>query len=205
MIIPGSSQAVHVLALATANLGKIKEFEALLGPLHWHLQNLKQTGLSLPAEETSKDGATLESNATLKAEHVSRALNCWALADDSGLFVEALPQVLGVDTATYGGTAKLLAAMKNVVNRQAELRCVLALARPNQPTLLFKGVDHGSIATDAEGTAGLTYDPVFIQDGETLTNAQRIELLGLAQVKGAGHRGRAIQAFLNWALQNSRS
>jgi XTP/dITP diphosphohydrolase len=193
------------LVLATGNLHKIQEFQELLAPLDWNITSAKTLGLQLPTEPAGADGATLNSNAALKAEFICEKTSSWALADDSGLFVKALPHDLGVDTATYGGVALLLAALANQGRRQACFRCVLALARPNAPTLYFTGEDHGTISHQALGTAGLTYDPVFIQEGHTLTNSERIANAGLAAVKGQGHRGKAVQTLMAWAQQNRHS
>lgn len=193
------------LLLATGNPHKVDEFQELLAPLGWSITAAKAQGLQLPPEPTAAEGATLPSNAALKAEFICKKTNSWALADDSGLFVAALPNDLGIDTATFGGVEKLLAAMTQETNREACFKCVLALARPNLPTLLFTGEDTGAISVKALGTAGLTYDPVFIQDGHTFTNSERIEREGLVVVKGQGHRGKAVQALIAWAKQNGHS
>jgi XTP/dITP diphosphohydrolase len=193
------------LVLATGNPKKVQEFHELLTPLGWGLTSAKAIGLQLPTEPTGAEGATLSSNAALKAEFICKKTNSWALADDSGLFVAALPHNLGVDTATYGGIEILLTALANQDNRQACFRCVLALARPNAPTLFFTGEDNGRISHQALGMAGLTYDPVFIQEGHSLTNSERIQREGLASVKGQGHRGKAVQALMAWAQQNGHS
>jgi XTP/dITP diphosphohydrolase len=191
------------VVLATGNPGKIIEFEDLLAPLGWELTSAKDLDLSLPTEPTRLDGATLTGNATLKAEFIAKATGGWALADDSGLFVAALPNDLGVDTALYGGVPKLLQALEGVRNRRATFQCVLALAHPGRSTQLFSGEDTGTIAQQAIGTAGLTYDPVFIQDNHTQTNSARMEALGVGAVKGLGHRGKAVQALIAWAKQES--
>lgn len=185
------------LYLATHNAGKIQEFRMLLNNTPVEILSLTETGVQLPKEGTLDDGATLTSNATLKAEAVCAALGAWALADDSGLFVKAFPNELGVDTATYGGPDKLLNAMKNIENheRQATFRCTLALARPGQPTMLFEGAVEGSIARERRGEGGFGYDSVFTPTGEAQTYAQMVDTMGMIG-KADDHRGRAVAKFL---------
>lgn len=184
------------LTLATLNLGKIKEFEAVFADTTFILQTLDKDKVTLPKEGTLTEGATLISNAQLKAEFVRDFCKGWALADDSGLFVEALPHELGVDTATYGGPDKLLDALRNVPvgQRNAAFRCTLALARPGLETVFFHGHIHGTVALERRGSGGFGYDSVFIPNGETLTNAEAVDARGTLG-KADDHRGRALKAF----------
>jgi XTP/dITP diphosphohydrolase len=189
--------ALHNLYLATHNLDKIKEFKMLLANMNINILPLSEAGIQLPKEGTQDDGATLISNATLKAEAVCNVLGAWALADDSGLFILALPDQLGVDTATFGGPNKLLNTMKYIKENQrhATFRCVLALARPGQSTVLFEGAVEGIIASTRMGEGGFGYDSVFIPNGENQTYAQKVDSMGMAG-KADDHRGRAVAAFL---------
>jgi XTP/dITP diphosphohydrolase len=189
--------APHNLYLATHNLGKIQEFKMLLANTSINILSIADVGVQLPKEGTQDNGATLISNAILKAEAVCNALGAWALADDSGLFIQALPDQLGVDTATFGGPDKLLNTMKDIKEEQrhATFRCVLALARPGQPTVLFEGAVEGVIATTRMGEGGFGYDSVFIPKGENQTYAQKVDSMGMAG-KADDHRGRAVATFL---------
>jgi len=188
--------------LATQNPGKLLDLQHLLSTIEWDLVAIDPQQVVVPKEGTIATGATLTSNAQLKAEAVCAQTGGWALADDSGLFVEALPNELGVDTAHFGGPDLLLKAMQGVTNRNARFSCVLALARPNVPTLFFTGHDEGLIAQAPAGQGGFAYDPVFVQQGRVQTNAERIDQDGLLKVKSLGHRGQAAQALCAWAKQN---
>jgi XTP/dITP diphosphohydrolase len=185
------------LVLATLNPGKVHEFRSLFKDTGIEIESLIGRGIALPKEGTAPEGATLKSNAALKAEAICTALGCWALADDSGLFVEALDGAPGVDTATYGGPAVLLNTMGGIVpsSRMAEFRCTLALARPRLPTMFFEGRAPGQIALEQQGQGGFGYDSVFIPAGQSLTCAQAVDIHGIA-AKADDHRGRAIRQFL---------
>lgn len=184
------------VVIASSNAGKVRDFASLLAPLGWSTLGLHEVDAHLPIEAQGPQ-ATLAGNATLKAETVATHLNdptLWVLADDSGLFVDALHGAPGVDTAHYGGYPKLLEAMRDIPNtaRQAEFRCVLALARPGMPTLLAQGTDTGCIAPSAQGDHGFGYDPVFIPTGFSQTFAE-------LKARGAlpfSHRGRAVSALI---------
>lgn len=185
------------LVLATHNPGKVREFADLLKGLWWgEVIGAADAGL-VPPEET---GGSFQANATLKAEAACAASGCWSLADDSGLCVDALGGRPGVDTASYGGYEKLLAALKGVgaSDPTAHFVCVLSLARPNQPTLLFEATEPGHIAIAPSGEGGFGYDPVFIPTGQTRTYAQ----LGMAFKTQHSHRAQAFRLLGAWLFQN---
>jgi XTP/dITP diphosphohydrolase len=194
-LLPAKPITPQTVVLGTHNIGKVAELKALLAPMGWNL--MSATDYTMPQEGTAITGATLYSNATLKAESLCAQTGIWALADDSGLFVEALPDVLGVDTALYGGPAKLLENMSGVpeYQRGAYFRCVVALARPQLPTLLAEGQVTGHIALAQRGIGGFGYDAVFIAEGASQTTAERIDAQGL-DAKADDHRGRAVRALL---------
>lgn len=188
----------NTLVLATNNAGKLAEFTDLLKPLNRNLHTAGQAKVALPLEKTAAEGGTLPGNATLKAETLAAATGLWALADDSGLFVAALPHCLGVDTATYGGPAKLigaLAALPPHTPRTAVFRCVLALARPGMPTLVVEGQEKGLIASAMRGQSGFGYDSVFIEEKHSQTNAERLDA-GEPTHQVKLHRQRAVAALL---------
>lgn len=157
------------LLIATTNAGKFREFATLLGELPIALTSLAD----FPgAPEVAEDGATYAANATHKALTLARWSHCAALADDSGLEVDALHGAPGVQSARYAGPeqdsaaniAKLLAALQTVpvTRRAARFRCVIAVARPDGATLTAEDTCEGRILDAPHGNAGFAYDPVFL-------------------------------------------
>ncbi|HWL64134.1 MAG TPA: RdgB/HAM1 family non-canonical purine NTP pyrophosphatase [Steroidobacteraceae bacterium] len=188
------------VVLATGNAGKLREFSALLAPLG--LQVISQASLGIaPAEET---GDTFEANALLKARHAAHAAGLPALADDSGIEVEALDGRPGVFSARYAGPAAsdadnnalLLAelAAQPAGARRARYRCVIAFVRSGDDSapLLARGSWEGHIATAPAGEGGFGYDPLFIPEGLQVTAAQ----LDPAAKNALSHRGQALAALL---------
>ncbi|MBI4328670.1 MAG: RdgB/HAM1 family non-canonical purine NTP pyrophosphatase [Chloroflexi bacterium] len=157
------------LLLATNNRGKIAEYQALLAGLPLEVTTPAQEGLVLEVEETGK---TLEENAGLKARAFAQASGLLALADDSGLFVDALSGEPGVHTARYAGpdatdpmrVAYLLRRMEQVPSeeRGATFRCVIAVAAPEGKVFHMRGERRGAIALEPRGKGGFGYDPVFL-------------------------------------------
>lgn len=185
------------LVLATLNPGKIAELKTLLADLPFTLVSLNAyPGFALP-EET---GRTLAENAALKAEAVANFTGLWALADDSGLEVDALGGRPGVFSARYAGedaddkknNAKLLAELAGVAasERTARFRAVIALVHPGQPTRLVEGVCEGLIATEPRGESGFGYDPLFYYPPAGKTFAEMLP----AEKNKISHRAKALQA-----------
>jgi XTP/dITP diphosphohydrolase len=184
------------VVLATGNAGKLREITALLAPLSIEVMSQTALGIS-PVEET---GATFEANALLKARHAARAADLPALADDSGLEVDALGGRPGVWSARYAGPAasdadnnalllKELAAVP-ADRRTARYRCVLAwVLHPADPLpLIAHGIWEGRIGTVPRGDGGFGYDPLFIPSGMELTAAQMTP----AAKNAHSHRGAAL-------------
>jgi XTP/dITP diphosphohydrolase len=147
-------------------------------------------------EET---GESLEANAILKAEAAARASRMPALADDTGLEVDALGGAPGVYSARYAGPAAtyrdnctaLLRALEGVPEpRAARFRTVVALALPGGVVETVDGTCSGRILTEARGSGGFGYDPVFVPDGETRTFAE----MSPPEKHAVSHRGRAFRA-----------
>ncbi len=184
------------LILATHNLGKVKELKEILEGLPLQILSLADYPQFPPVVET---GSTFKENAVLKAEETCRRSGEMALADDSGLEVDCLGGRPGVYSARFAGegaadeenNAKLLELMKDVPPEQrgARFTCVLALARPGQPTLTVEGSCRGSIAPAPRGDGGFGYDPLFIPEGERETFAQ----LERERKNLLSHRGRALR------------
>ncbi len=186
------------VVLASSNAGKVREFQALLGA-GWVVRPQSEFGL-LPVEET---GATFFANALLKARHAARSTGLPALADDSGLEVDALGGGPGVWSARYAGpeaddeanNAKLLAALSGIpdVQRTARYRCVLVWIRgpDDESPLTAEGVWEGRILTAPRGRGGFGYDPLFLDPGTGLAAAEMDE----AAKNARSHRGKAMAAL----------
>ena len=182
---------MKTLVIASGNAGKIREFEGLLKALP---VNVRPQPEGLEVEET---GTTFAANARLKAIAVARATGEWALADDSGLSVDALDGAPGVHSARYAPTdperiARLLTALNGSSQRKAHFCAALCIAAPDGRVLLeVEGRCQGQITRTARGEQGFGYDPIFEVDGTDLTFAE----MPLAEKKQHGHRGRAFAAL----------
>ncbi|HEY4881247.1 MAG TPA: RdgB/HAM1 family non-canonical purine NTP pyrophosphatase [Steroidobacteraceae bacterium] len=188
------------LVLATANVGKQREFAALLSPLGVQLLLSSALGIDSAAET----GATFEANALLKARHAAGASGLPALADDSGLEVDALDGRPGVYSARYAGAqateadnnARLLSELAGVPpqRRSARYRCVLALVRDAADTspLIASGSWEGRIALQPAGNGGFGYDPLFLPEGLEVSAAE----LPLGRKNALSHRARALAALV---------
>lgn len=180
-----------VLVVATGNPGKLKEMQAILAGLDWELA-LKPDALEI--EET---GATFAENARLKASEVAKATGKWAIADDSGLAVDALDGAPGVYSARYGQTdaeriERLLNELGNDLNREAHFVCVIAIAQPDGAIVLqADGTCSGSILHAPRGSGGFGYDPIFYVPEQRLTFAE----MSSDQKHALSHRGKALQAL----------
>ena len=181
-----------VLVVATGNPGKLKEMQAYLAGLNWELI-LKPDALEI--EET---GVTFAENAHLKASQIAKATVQWAIADDSGLEVEALDGAPGVYSARYGRSdaeriERLLNELGNELNREARFVCVVAIARPDGTIALeAEGICPGRILHTPRGTDGFGYDPIFYVPSQGLTFAE----MSSTQKRAVSHRGQAFQALL---------
>lgn len=188
------------VVLATSNPGKQREFEAILAARGFQLVMQSDLGIE-PADETGK---TFEENALLKARHASEKAHMPALADDSGLEVDALQGRPGLHSARFAGpdatdeqnNAALIAALANVPpeKRTARYRCVVALvrnAKDNCP-LIGQGIWEGHIALKPAGSGGFGYDPWFIPFGSECTAAE----LSPALKNALSHRCAALRELI---------
>ena len=184
------------LVLATRNEGKIAEFRELLSGFEMEIRSLNDFG---PIPEAVEDGATFEENAYKKAHFTAKVLGVPALADDSGLVVPALGGDPGVRSARYAGDGaddlsnnlKLLKAMDGIVNRKAAFECVIAIAVPRGPALIYEGRCEGEILENMEGDRGFGYDPLFYYPPLKKTFGQ----MSLEEKNGVSHRGMAMAAL----------
>ena len=188
------------LVLATGNRGKVSEIAAILADLA--VEVVAQTELGVvPVEET---GRTFAANALLKARHAAAATGAPALADDSGLEVDALGGAPGVYSARYAGesasdeanNARLLAELAGcAAPRTARYRCVLAFVRhaDDPEPLLASGSWEGAIATAPRGSGGFGYDPLFLVAGDPA--GRTAALLDPSEKNRLSHRAQALQAL----------
>lgn len=189
------------LVVATLNAGKVREFQEALGTA-FELVTAAEAGVGAFPDET---GASYEENALIKAGHVAAASGLPALADDSGLEVDALGGAPGVYTARFGGPgltdgermAHLLQRIRHVPDpaRTARFVCAIVLATPAGAVEAFRGVSEGRILQGPRGAGGFGYDPIFGSNELGLSFAEA----GIAQKRRVSHRGRALAAFREWA------
>ena len=189
-----------VLLLASANQGKLRELRTILDGLGVELVGLDEAGLGEPPE-VEETGETFLENALLKG----RAYGAWsglaAVADDSGLEVDALGGAPGVRSARYAGPGagdqanldKLLAALERVPpeRRTARFRCAAVLVDPDVGEWHAEAAWEGRVLDAPRGTGGFGYDPVFLPDGWELTSAE----VDQATKDAASHRGKAFRAL----------
>ena len=199
-----------VLVLASRNKGKTAEIQNLLKNFPITIKNLDDFGPIPPAKET---GTTFDENAYIKASFTAKILGLPAMADDSGLCVEALNGAPGVYSARYAGEdatdekrcLKLLDELKDTSNRKAAFECVISIAVPSGPALTYEGRCEGLITEKPLGTNGFGYDPVFYYPPLEKTFAQ----LSPEEKNGVSHRGIALNEIrdefdkiLIWINQN---
>ena len=197
MNLPGST-----LVLATGNRGKLTEIRDLLAPLGLDVCAQSEFGIE-PPEET---GLSFIENAILKARHASRVSGLPALADDSGLEVDALNGAPGIYSARYAGidsddatnNKKLLEALANVPEkkRTARFRCVIAVLRHAQDPMpvIVSGTWEGVILDAPRGGNGFGYDPLFQPLGMDRSSAE----LAKPEKNRLSHRGQALAALAEW-------
>jgi XTP/dITP diphosphohydrolase len=195
------------LLVATHSAHKLAELRELLHLERGELVSLADVGIDDEPDET---GTTFETNARIKARFGARRTGLPTLADDSGLEVDALDGAPGVRTRRYAGpaatdtdnNAKLLAALDGLPSEQRGARyvCVLALALPEPeagprdavPIRTVRGTTHGRIATEARGTGGFGYDPIFEPEGEP-PGGRTFGQWSAPEKNAVSHRGRAAR------------
>ena len=191
--------------LASNNKDKMVEMKRILEGIDIISQS--EAGLHLEVEET---GTTFAENALLKAKTACDALNMPAIADDSGICVDALGGAPGVYSARYGGEGLddvgrlnlLLKNMENEENRAAKFVCSIACVMPNGDVITADGEVHGVLLREPRGSGGFGYDPIFYVPELGVTTAE----MTMEDKNKISHRGRALRAFkekLNLYLEKS--
>ncbi|MCK4389658.1 MAG: XTP/dITP diphosphatase [Desulfobacterales bacterium] len=199
----------QLLVLATRNAGKTREIREFLSDFPVKIKNLDDFG---PIPLVEEDGTTFDENAYKKASFTAKVLGLPALADDSGLEVDALGGGPGVYSARYAGpgatdaenNAKLLREMEGKTNRAAAFMCVISIAVPSGVALTYEARCEGLIAEAAAGENGFGYDPVFYYPPLNRTFAQ----LSREEKNRVSHRGKALaelkeefEKVLTWIRQ----
>lgn len=187
-----------VIVLATRNENKVRELAAMLDDLPLRLESIASFA---DAPEVEENGATFADNAVLKAKAAAQHTGLWAMADDSGLEVDALDGQPGVYSARFAGShatdadnnEKLLRFMVDVPEerRTARFRCAIALASPDGLVFVDEGTCEGRIAQAPRGDGGFGYDPLFIVPHLGRTFAE----LPPAEKDRISHRARALAAM----------
>ncbi|OEU83698.1 MAG: Non-canonical purine NTP pyrophosphatase [Desulfobacterales bacterium S5133MH4] len=181
------------LVLASRNAGKTREIRELLTGFPVEIKNLDDFG---PIPVVEENGATFDENAYEKASFTAKILGLPALADDSGIEVEALDGVPGVHSARYAGpnatdaenNARLLREMEGKTNRAAAFMCVISIAVPSGVALTYEARCDGFIAEAPAGDDGFGYDPLFYYPPLNRTFAQ----LSAEEKNRVSHRGKAL-------------
>jgi XTP/dITP diphosphohydrolase len=187
-----------LLVVATRNRGKAREIREFLRDFPVDIKDLNDFG---PIPEAVEDGETFEENAYKKASFTAKVLGFPALADDSGLEVEALGGEPGVHSARYAGpetndeknNLKLLEALSGVTHRKARFCCVLSLAVPSGPALTYEAACEGVIAENPRGLNGFGYDPLFFYPPMEKTFGE----MTLDEKSNVSHRGKALAELKN--------
>jgi len=182
------------IVIATRNKGKTAEISALLDGFPVLIKNLDDFG---PIPEVEEDGETFDENAYKKASFTARILGLPALADDSGLLVDALDGAPGVHSARFAGPdatdqdrcQKLLQDMQDHDKREAAFACVISIAVPTGPALTYEGECRGVLTREPQGENGFGYDPIFYFPPLNKTFAQ----LTREEKSRVSHRGKALR------------
>lgn len=194
------------IVLASGNKGKLAELKELLAPFHVEIRSLAEFSGVVP-EET---GTTFVANALIKARFAAKVAGMPAIADDSGLEVDALNGAPGVFSARYAApdatddanNAKLVEALQSVpdAKRSARFRCVLAYVRgaDDRYPLVAEGVWEGSILRQSRGSHGFGYDPLFLPLGGERTSAE----LSRAEKNQMSHRAQSLRALIELLRQH---
>jgi XTP/dITP diphosphohydrolase len=191
-------QDVIPLVIATRNNGKIAEIKNLLVGFPVIIKDLTDFG---PIPLVKEDGDTFDEKAYKKADFTAKILGLPALADDSGLVVEALNGAPGVHSARYAGEnatdeercIRLLKEMEDKTNRKAVFKCVVSIAMPTGPALTYEDSCEGLIAQQPAGENGFGYDPIFYYPPLNKSFAQ----LSMPEKNRISHRGKVLQEIQN--------
>ena len=186
------------IIFATGNKNKMREIHEILGDLGWEILSMKEAGIDMDIVE---DGSTFEENAIIKAKAVMERTGKLALADDSGLEIDALNKEPGIYSARYMGedtpyeikNSNLIERMKGVKgkDRSARFVCVIAAAFPDGEIITTRGTIEGVIAEEPAGENGFGYDPIVYVPEYGMTTGQ----MDPDAKNAISHRGKALTAM----------
>jgi XTP/dITP diphosphohydrolase len=187
------------IVVASTNAGKIREFREMLEPKGYEVKCLADYP-DMP--ETAENGETFEENAVIKAQAVTDRYGIMAIADDSGLEIDALDKQPGVHSARWLGhdtpydikNQKVLALMKDKKDRTCRYVCAIAVTRPGQKAVVFADSVEGQIAYEPKGNNGFGYDPIiiYVPYGRTMAELDKNEKNAIS------HRGKAVRKLEKW-------
>lgn len=194
------------ILIGSHNPGKIKEFKAILSPQGYTVLTLDDVGISI--DDLEETGKTFEENARLKAKYIHELTNLDVIADDSGLMIDALPDILGVYSARFMGedteqSIKNMAVLKLLEpfdDRSAAFYSAICLYGKDMDEL-FVGICEGSIATSVQGVGGFGYDPIFIPKGYNDTFAS----LDRSIKNDISHRAKALKKVSSYFNENKNN
>ena len=185
------------LIIASNNAHKLTEMKAILSPFFDDVQSMREAGIE---HETVEDGTTFMENAVKKARELAEISGQAAIADDSGICVDALDGAPGIYSARFSGVhgddkannRLLLEKLEGVENRAAHYTCAIALCWPDGKMLTAEDYLFGEIAHDEKGTGGFGYDPLFLLPERGVRTAE----LGPGEKNAISHRGKALRKLV---------
>ena len=185
------------LIIASNNAHKLTEMKSILAPFFDDVQSMREAGIE---HETVEDGETFMENAVKKARELAEISGCCAIADDSGLCVDALGGAPGVYSARYSGVhgddkannRKLLKELEGTNDRGAHYTCAIALVWPDGRLLTAEDYLYGEIAHDERGSNGFGYDPLFLLPEQGLRTAE----ISPEEKNRISHRGKALRQLV---------
>ena len=194
------------ILIVTSNANKVKEFKEMLEPLGYEVVSLRDLH---DDEDVPEYGTTFAENAVIKAEHGMKKYGVPAVADDSGLCIDAFDGGPGVQSARFLGhdtpysykNQVILERLKGVTNRGAQFHCAIAFAVPGAQTKVFEGILHGKIADEAKGNGGFGYDPIFWYPQYGKTGGELVP----SEKNAVSHRGKAVRRFLEYFTEYSKT
>jgi len=185
------------LIIASNNAHKLEEIKAILSGFFDEIVSMREAGID---HETIEDGETFMENAEKKAREIAEISGCCAIADDSGICVDALDGAPGIYSARFSGVHGddeanndlLLEKLKGRIDRSAHYTCAIALARPDGSIVKAEGYLHGEIGHERIGTNGFGYDPLFYLPEYDMTTAQ----LEPSEKNRISHRAEALHKLV---------
>lgn len=185
------------LIIASNNKNKVAEMKTILAPFFEEILSLREAGIE---HETVEDGTSFMENALKKAREIAELSGCCAVADDSGLCVDALDGAPGIYSARFSGEhgddaankRKLLEVMQGVEDRAAHFTCAVAVVWPDGRSVTAEEYFHGVITEEEHGTNGFGYDPLFYVPEFGCTNAE----MSAEQKNAVSHRGKALRLLV---------